>query len=73
MRLRQVNCSKTSVLNKTQLLAEINVLRLLLTLVNFQSTEKVDSGGCVCVFVFAIYCCFYGGMNFQRASLMAQW
>ena len=51
MRLRQVNCSKTSVLNKTQLLAEINVLRLLLTLVNFQSTEKVDSGGCVCVYV----------------------
>ena len=44
MRLRQVNCLKAPVLNETQFLAGINVLRLLLTLVNFQSSEKVDSG-----------------------------
>ena len=44
MRLRQVNCLRAPVLNETQFLAGINVLRLLLTLVNFQSSEKVDSG-----------------------------
>ena len=49
MRLRQVNCSKTPVLNETQLLAGINVLRLLLTLVNFQSSEKVASDVYVCL------------------------